>query len=69
MAQPIKPASDRGAADRLRQQIDGGKTGDKVGVSDPAAAPLGTDSETADTDDEEGRRQARRAPPPGGERR
>lgn len=32
-------------ADMLRDDIDRGKTGDKVNVSDPAAAPLGTDAE------------------------
>jgi hypothetical protein len=32
-------------ADRLRHEIDQGRTGDKVRVQDPAAAPLGTDDE------------------------
>ena len=32
-------------ADMLRRDIDSGKTGDKVGFPDPAAAPLGTDAE------------------------
>jgi hypothetical protein len=31
--------------DRLRRDIDRGRARDKVAVSDPAAAPLGTDSE------------------------
>ena len=31
----------------LRTRIDAGETGDKVGVADPAAAPLGTDDEAA----------------------
>ncbi|WP_336096771.1 hypothetical protein [Roseovarius sp. CH_XMU1461] len=31
--------------DRLRQEIDAGKAGDKQGFPDPAAAPLGTDAE------------------------
>lgn len=31
----------------LRNRIDRGETGDKVRVSDPAAAPLGTDDEAA----------------------
>ena len=35
--------------DRLRADIDSGKTGDKVAGSDPAAAPLGTDEEAAGT--------------------
>ena len=38
-----------GAADRLRDQIDRGGTGDKVAFTDPAAAPLGTDDEAAGT--------------------
>lgn len=32
-------------ADRLRADIDAGRTGDKVPFPDPAAAPLGTDDE------------------------
>jgi hypothetical protein len=35
--------------DRLRAEIDSGRTGDKVPVADPAAAPLGTDEEAAGT--------------------
>jgi len=31
--------------DRLRHDIDHGKTGEKVDFPDPAAAPLGTDAE------------------------
>lgn len=31
--------------DQARDRIDTGKTGDKVAVDDPAAAPLGTDEE------------------------
>jgi hypothetical protein len=34
---------------RLRDDIDSGRTGDKVPASDPAAAPLGTDEEAAGT--------------------
>lgn len=34
---------------QLRDDIDSGRTGDKVGASDPAAAPLGTDEEAAGT--------------------
>jgi hypothetical protein len=33
--------------DQLREQIDRGKTGDKVDFPDPAAAPLGTDDEAS----------------------
>ena len=36
-------------AARLRAEIDAGNTAGKVGVSDPAAAPLGTDEEAAGT--------------------
>ncbi len=32
-------------SEELRNKIDSGETGDKVAVTDPAAAPLGTDSE------------------------
>jgi hypothetical protein len=35
--------------ERLRAEIDTGRTGDKVAGSDPAAAPLGTDDEAAGT--------------------
>ncbi|MWD28908.1 hypothetical protein E0K89_015625 [Aquicoccus sp. SCR17] len=38
-------ASGPAAVDRLRDRIDRGGSGDKVGFSDPAAAPLGTDAE------------------------
>jgi len=34
-------------AERLRADIDSGRTGGKVAASDPAAAPLGTDDEAA----------------------
>lgn len=33
--------------DRLRHEIDSGRTGDKVAFHDPAAAPLGADDEAA----------------------
>ena len=33
--------------DRMRADISRGKTGEKVGFPDPAAAPLGTDDEAA----------------------
>ena len=35
--------------ERLRADIDSGRTQDKVRASDPAAAPLGTDEEAAGT--------------------
>jgi hypothetical protein len=34
---------------QLRQDIDSGRTGDKVNWPDPAAAPLGTDDEAGGT--------------------
>lgn len=36
-------------AEKLRQAIDTGRTGDKICHPDPAAAPLGTDEEAAGT--------------------
>jgi hypothetical protein len=39
------PSSDPPTADRLRDDIDSGLTGEKVRATDPAAAPLGTDAE------------------------
>jgi hypothetical protein len=41
----IENRAPTGAADRLRDDIDRGRTGDKVDWPDPAAAPLGTDDE------------------------
>jgi hypothetical protein len=64
---PDYPAHPAGAEniEQLRRQIDSGKTGDKIAVMDPAAAPLGSDDEAAALHDEEGlavaRRQSRRA--------
>ena len=40
---------DSGTVDRLRADIDAGRTGDKVPAADPAAAPLGADEEAAGT--------------------
>lgn len=42
-------ALDADSAARTRETIDGGCTGDKVPGFDPAAAPLGTDAESAGT--------------------
>jgi hypothetical protein len=39
----------RVTVDRLRADIDAGRTRDKVAASDPAAAPLGADEEAAGT--------------------
>lgn len=38
---------ERATTDRLRSDIDHGRTGDKVDFTDPAAAPLGTGDEAA----------------------
>ncbi len=47
---PHKPSGRPGSTPaQLRADIDAGKTGDKVAWPDPAAAPLGTDEEAADT--------------------
>ena len=59
--------TDPKTADRLRKDIDRGRTGDKVGYPDPAAAPLGTDAEAGGhppTDEE--LRMVRRAERPRG---
>lgn len=57
------------AAQHLRADIDSGRTGDKIPVEDPAAAPLGTDDEAAGTRPTESAppRTAERhpSPPPG----
>jgi hypothetical protein len=37
------------APERLRADIDSGRTGDKVRAFDPSAAPFGTDAEAAGT--------------------
>ena len=42
-------AAKKATIDQLRDDIDRGRTGDKVNFSDPAAAPLGTDEEAAGT--------------------
>lgn len=42
----MAPDSDTG---RMRAAIDGGLTGEKTNVSDPAAAPMETDAETSGT--------------------
>jgi hypothetical protein len=47
--------------EQLRRAIDSGKTGDKTAMTDPAAAPLGSDDEAADLHDETGLAIARRA--------
>lgn len=48
MASDKRPGAPGGpTAERLRAEIDSGRTGDKVAFSDPAAAPLGADDEAA----------------------
>lgn len=37
----------KATTDQLRNDIDSGRTGDKIPFPDPAAAPLGTDDEAA----------------------
>jgi hypothetical protein len=41
----IEPLAHGDPIERLRADIDSGRTGEKVSASDPAAAPLGTDDE------------------------
>jgi hypothetical protein len=57
---PVHPAGPR-TPEELRAAIDSGKTGDKVALTDPAAAPLGSDDEAADLHDEQGLATARQA--------
>ncbi|ALA19183.1 MULTISPECIES: hypothetical protein [Chelatococcus] len=45
----VPPPEAPATVERLRRDIDLGKTGDKVPFPDPAAAPLGTDDEAAGT--------------------
>jgi hypothetical protein len=49
MKRTSSPPDERPTTAQLRADIDGGRTGDKVGGFDPAAAPLGTDDEAAGT--------------------
>ena len=44
-----RPTREGATTAQLRDDIDRGRTGDKVNFSDPAAAPLGTDEEAAGT--------------------
>lgn len=52
--------------DQIREAIDSGTTGEKVGMPDPAVAPLGTDAEAAGTPPTEAERVlvAKTAPRP-----
>ena len=56
-------ASEAQTPEQLRRAIDSGRTGDKIGMTDPAAAPFGSDDEAADLHDEEGLATARQASP------
>lgn len=47
MAKKTAPHEKPPTTDRLRDDIDSGKTQDKVRYPDPAAAPLGSDDEAA----------------------
>lgn len=52
MSNPGEPADEArrpatGTTSGLRKDIDAGRTGDKANAVDPAAAPLGTDEESA----------------------
>lgn len=44
-----KPNTSHAAEQRLREDIDSGRTGTKVDASDPATVPLGTDAEAGGT--------------------
>lgn len=46
---PLPALSDHATAAQLKDDIDCGRTGDKVPCFDPAAAPFGTDEEAAGT--------------------
>jgi hypothetical protein len=56
---PVPPGGPA-TVEQLRGQIDSGRTHDKIAVTDPAAAPLGSDDEAAQPHDEEGLAVARR---------
>ncbi len=43
----MRQRAGKATTDQLRNDIDQGRTGDKVRFPDPAAAPLGTDDEAA----------------------
>ncbi|MBM9594838.1 hypothetical protein [Roseitranquillus sediminis] len=58
----VPPGGDASTTDRLRRDIDRGESGDKIGHSDPASAPLGTDAEAGgDSPTREEVRQAHEA--------
>lgn len=47
--QPSSRRTSSPTVEQLRAAIDSGRTGDKIPVADPAAAPLGADEEAAGT--------------------
>jgi hypothetical protein len=57
---PVHATRSEESAEQLRGAIDSGRTGDKIAVVDPAAAPLGSDAEAAQEHDEAGLATARR---------
>jgi hypothetical protein len=57
---PGPPGDEPQNKEQLRRMIDSGTMGDKIPMSDPAAAPLGSDDEAADLHDEEGLAVARK---------
>jgi hypothetical protein len=59
-AYPVPPG-DAERTEQVRGAIDSGATGDKVAMTDPAAAPLGSDQEAGQPHDEDGLRTAREA--------
>jgi hypothetical protein len=60
-ARPASPVSPEEVTnvEQLRRAIDSGETRDKIAVTDPAAAPLGSDDEAAELHDEQGLAVAR----------
>jgi len=64
MNAPKPLPSDPPTTDRLRADIDAGRTGEKVRHPDPAAAPLGSDEEAGGNPptEEERRREAEARP-------
>lgn len=57
---PVRASDSRQTTEQLRGAIDSGRTGEKIAVVDPAAAPLGSDDEAAQGHDEAGLATARR---------
>lgn len=63
-----KPHNTHTAEQRLREDVDSGRTAEKIDASDPAAVPLGTDAEAGGTPtDPRAASRARQAELEGGE--